>query len=596
MVFASIVGFILTGVVVILISVGIIAAIAGDAKSDKKNKVEDNSVLKLDFSGGLIDQNQGDFFDNFDFESMGESKVLTLKKVLDNIEKAKTDDKIKGIYLALKGANMNLANMDEVREALVDFKSSGKFTVAYGESIGQGSYYLASACDEIYLYPEGDLMFKGLANSLSFFKGTLEKLDIEVQIIRGSNNKFKSAVEPFMYDKMSDANREQSTRLLASIWGEWTGKIAESRGLTLDQVNRIADSVSTYDPKQAVEVGMIDGLKYGDEILADLMAKTGVDDEDDFEMITLNKYIKVGNKKKKKSGDKDSWKVKEKVAVIYAAGSIVSGKSSKENMGSKTIAAAIKKARKDSTVKAIVLRVNSPGGSALASDVMWRETQLAKEAKPFVVSMGGLAASGGYYIACGADRIYAGPNTITGSIGVFGIVPYVGDFFTNKMGITFDGVSTNANSDVGMLSKRLTPYQYRKIQEGVDNIYGTFLSHVSDGRGLTTAEVDSIGQGRVWTGKDALEIGLVDELGGLNAAIAHAAKLADLEEGAYRLKNFPERKKEPFEEILEGLADASIDKVAAWSFGEEYSYLKYLKQITSTETIQARLPFEMVIE
>jgi len=594
MVFASIIGVVLSGLVVMFIGIGIMASIVGAATEEKKVSVKENSILKLNFKNGLIDQSQGSFFDNFDFENFEEVKILTLKDVLDNIERAKTDDNIKGIYLSLQGVSMNMANMDEVRKAIVDFKTSGKWTMAYGESIGQGSYYLASACDEVFMFPEGDLMFKGLASEIAFMKGALEKLDIEMQVIRGSNNKYKSAVEPFLNDKMSDANRKQTTQLLGSIWNVWVANIADSRGLTIDEVNMIADSVSTYDPKKAVESGMIDGLKYGDEILTALMDKVEVEDEDDLEMITLNKYLKTSGKSKKKEGK--SWKKKDKIAVVYAAGSITSGKSTKENMGSKTIAAAIKKARMDTSVKAIVLRVNSPGGSALASDVMWRETQLAKEAKPFVVSMGGLAASGGYYIACGADRIFAGANTITGSIGVFGMVPYVGEFFTNKMGVTFDGVKTNANSDVGMLTKKLTPYQYDKIQEGVDKIYGTFLSHVSEGRGLTTAEVDSIGQGRVWTGKDALEIGLVDEIGGLNAAIDHAAKLASLEEGKYRLKNYPERKKQPFEMILEGFADASIDQIVAWKFGQEYSYYKYLKQISDRETIQARMPYDLIIE
>lgn len=595
MVFANVIGLFITGVLAMVIGVGIIGAIVGSATNDEEVKIKENTILKLNFKNGVIDQSQGNFFDNFDFENMKEVKVLTLKKVLDNIEKAKTDDNIKGIYISLKGVNMNLANMDEIRKAIVDFRSSGKFTMAYGETIGQGSYYLASACEQVYLFPEGDLMFKGLASNVAFMKGALEKLDVEMQIIRGSNNKFKSAVEPFLYDKMSDANRKQTTKLLNSIWGVWVENIADSRGMTTKEVNKIADSVRTYDPKQAVESGMIDGLKYGDEILAELMAKVDVENEDDIEMIGLNKYIKASSKKND-NGNTNSWEIKNKIAVIYAAGNIVSGKSNKENMGSQTIAEAIKKARKDSSIKAIVLRVNSPGGSALASDVMWRETQLAKQAKPLVASMGGVAASGGYYIACGADRIFAGENTITGSIGVFGMIPYMGEFFRNKLGVTFDGAKTNANADVGTLTTKLTPYQYGKIQEGVDKIYGTFLSHVSEGRGLTVSEVDSIGQGRVWTGKDALEIGLVDEIGGLNSAVAYAAKIANLEEGDYRLKDFPERNIEPFEQIFESFANASVDQIIAWKFGEEYSYYNYVKQIANRDVIQASMPYELIIE
>lgn len=592
MVFASILGVILSGFVLIIIMIGVGSAIVGMADKDDKLEVKENSILNLSFKNGVVDQASNDPFESFDFNTMKSKKQLGLRDVLQAIEKAKDDDKIKGIYLAMADSRMNLANLDEVRKALVDFKSSGKFTIAYGESVNQAQYYLASACDKVYLFQEGDLSFAGLSSEIMFYKGALEKMDVEVQVIRGSNNKFKSAVEPFIYDKMSEANREQATKYMTGIWGQWTQNIAESRGLTVERVNQIADSVSTYDPKEALESGMIDGLKYGDEVLAELMSLVEVEDEDDLNMISISKYARAP--KKKDEDDTKSWKIKDKVAIIYAAGDIVSGSSSNGSMGSKTIAAAIKKARKDTTVKAIVLRVNSPGGSALASDVMWRETQLAKAEKPFVVSMGGLAASGGYYIACGAHRIFAGPNTITGSIGVFGMIPYAGEFFTNKLGITFDGVQTNANSDAGSMVKKLTPYQYNRIQKGVDKIYDTFISHVSEGRGLTKAEVDEIGQGRVWTGKDALELGLVDELGGLNDAVAHAVKLAELEEGKYRVKSYPEQK-DPFEAFMEELSGKAMTKMFEWQIGEEYKYLKPLQDLTKRETIQARMPYDLVI-
>lgn len=591
MVFASVFGLFLTGGIILLIGITSVMSVVSQAENKDKVEVKDNSILKLSFKNGLVDRANNNPLESFDFGTFETKKSLSLKKVLESIERAKTDDKIKGIYISLEGLWMNMANMDEVRNALVDFKSSGKFTMAYGKNISQSAYYLASACDSIYLFPEGDLMFKGLATELSFFKGTLEKLDVEMQIIRGSNNKFKSAVEPFINEKMSDANREQYTRFLNSIWGVYTKNIAEARGLTVDEVNKIADSVGTYEPIKAVESGMIDGLKYSDEIIASLMAKVDVEDEDDLNMIHIGKYA---NAPKKKEGEEKSWKIKERVAVIYAAGEIVSGKGGDGKMGGETIAAAIKKARQDTNVKAIVLRVNSPGGSALASEVMWRETVLAKKEKPLVVSMGALAASGGYYMSCNADRIFAGPNTLTGSIGVFGMIPYVGEFFTKNMGVTFDGVKTNANADVGILTKKLTPYQHRRIQQGVDKIYDTFITHVSEGRGLTKAEVDAIGQGRVWTGSDALEIGLVDELGGLNDAIAHAAKLANLEEGSYRLKNLPEQK-DPFEQMIKEISGQTMASISEWHMGEEYKYFRYIKNLTKREHIQARLPVDFTI-
>jgi protease-4 len=594
MVFATITGILMAGGVLVLIAAIAIGVAVSKADSKDDTKVEENSILKLSFKGGLIDRASNDPFENFDFGSFKSKKQLSLKDVLSAIDRAKTDDKIKGIYLPLDDVNMNAVNMEELRNALLDFKESGKFTLAYGKTIGQGAYYLGSACEEVYLFPEGDLLFKGLASELSFFKGTLEKLDVEMQIIRGSNNKFKSAVEPFIYEKMSDANRAQMTRLLNGMWGHWTKNIAESRGLTVEEVNRIADSVATYIPEEAVKTKMIDGLKYRDELVADLMAKVEVEDEDDLEVITIGKYANA-SKPKKDDDEKDSWKIKNKVAVVYAAGEIIDGNGGDGKMGGDKIAKAIRKARQDSTVKAIVLRINSPGGSALASEVMWRETVLAKQEKPLVVSMGRLAASGGYYMACHADKIYASPNTITGSIGVFGMIPYVGEFFTNKMGVTFDGVKTNANSDVGILTKKLTPYQMRGIQKGVDKIYDTFITHVSEGRGLTKAEVDSIGQGRVWTGIDALELGLVDELGGLNDAIAHAVKMAELKDGDFKLKNYPEQK-DPFEEFLKEMGMQGANAMAEWQLGEEYKYFKYVQNLTKRSTIQARMPFDIEVQ
>ncbi|UTW64487.1 signal peptide peptidase SppA [bacterium SCSIO 12741] len=586
--FASMLGFVISGLVLVFIMVGVIAASIDSG--EKEVKIEENSILRLSFNKGLIDKPSNNPFESFDFATMESNKPLGLKEVLDNIEKAKDDDNIEGIYLELKGVPMALANLDEVREALLDFRTSGKFIIAYGQYVDQGSYYLASVADKIYLYPEGDLEFKGLMSELTFFKGALEKLDVEMQIIRGKNNKFKSAVEPFIKDKMSDANREQIDRFLNSIWGVWLSKIAESRDLSVAQLNDIADSLASMGPQNAVDLGMIDGLLYGDEVIDTLMARIDVEEEDDMHLVKLGKYSKAP--KKTEEDEAKPWELNDKVAVVYAAGEIRSGSSSSSVLGSKTIAQAIRKARKDSTVKAIVLRVNSPGGSALASDVIWRETQLAKKEKPFVVSMGGLAASGGYYISCGADRIFAGANTITGSIGVFGMIPYTEEFFSNKLGVTFDGTTTNANSNIGIATRKLTPWQHDKIQESVETVYATFLGRVSDGRGLTVPEVDSIGQGRVWTGKDALERGLVDELGGLNDAIAYAADMANLDD--FRLKSYPEEK-DPFETFTEELFNQGKVSIMESYLGDDFKYYQTIQRMKETSGIQARIPFDLTV-
>lgn len=590
-VFASMIGFGVTIFLGVLIVVGIVAAVAGGDKDEKDLEVKEKSVLHLDFSGGLVDRGSSNPLETFDFNSMSSNKKMSLKQVLDNLEKAKSDDNIEGAFLDLKGASMNLANMDEVREGLEDFKSSGKWIIAYGQDVSQGTYYLASVADQIYVYPEGGVEFNGLMSEIMFFKGLLEKLEVEVQIIRGKNNKFKSAVEPFMYDKMSDANKEQMTKLLSTVWDNWTEKIAASRGISVESLNEYADSLRAFDPANAVAYKLVDGLLFGDQVLDSIRAKVDVETNDDINFISLNKYTKAPEKYEE--GAPKPWELKDKVAIIYGAGEIRSGKSDQETMGSKTIVKAIRAARKDSSIKAIVFRVNSPGGSALASDVMWRETQLAKAAKPFVISMGGLAASGGYYVSAGADRIFAGANTITGSIGVFGMLPNAKKMFNNKLGLTFDGVKTNANSDMGILTKPLTPFQYGKIQQSVEKVYDTFLGHVSEGRNMTKEEVDAIGQGRVWTGEDALELGLVDELGGLNDAIAYAAEQAGLEN--YRIKSFPE-KKDAFKEFVKELTGESTNLFMRWKMGDFYSYYQVVDRLQNSERIQARIPFDVEIK
>lgn len=583
-------GFGATIFLAVIIVIGIIAAATGGDKDEKNLEVKENSVLHLDFSGGLVDRGSDNPFETFDLNTMQSNKKLSLKQVLDNLEKAKSDENIAGAFLDLKGVSMNMANLDEVREGLEDFKTSGKWIIAYGQNVSQGTYYLASVADQIYVYPEGGVEFNGLMSEVMFFKGMLEKLEVEVQIIRGKNNKFKSAVEPFMYDKMSDPNREQLNKLLSTVWDNWTEKIAISRGVTVESLNEYADSLRAFDPANAISYKLVDGLLFGDQVLDSIRTRVDVKTNDDINFISLNKYTKAPEKFE--DGAPKPWDLKAKVAIIYGAGEIRSGISDQKTMGSNTIVKAIRAAREDSSIKAIVFRVNSPGGSALASDVMWRETQLAKAAKPFVISMGGLAASGGYYVSAGADRIFAGANTITGSIGVFGMIPNAKKMLNNKLGLTFDRVQTNANSDMGMLTQPLTPFQYGKIQQSVEKVYDTFLGHVSEGRNMTRDEVDAIGQGRIWTGEDALELGLVDELGGLNDAIAYAAEQAGLTN--YRIKSFPE-KKDAIQEFIKEITGESSNMFMRWKMGDFYSYYQTVERLTNSERIQARIPFDIEI-
>lgn len=587
--FASALGTVVALMAFSFLSVAIFAGIVSSMEDDKEVTVKDNSVLRLDFSSAIVDQSSKDPFEGLDFGPFGGSSSTSLRDVIKSIEKAKTDDKIKGIYLRLSGIPAGMASVEEIRNALLDFKSSGKFIIAYSESgYSKGAYYVASVANQIYLYPEAEMDMSGLASELTFFAGMLEKLGVEVQVIRPRNNKFKSALEPFMYDKMSEANREQTRTYLSALWNQMVTGIAAERDMSADQINAYADSLKAGNSKMLQELGYIDGTRYHDEMLAELMDSVNVEDEDDFHFVKLGKYMDY---MPEGSADKKDYKLKEKVAIVYAEGEIVSGKGGDGEMGSTTIMTAIKKARTDSNVKAIVLRVNSPGGSALASDIMWRETQLAKSEKPFVVSMGNVAASGGYYISAGADRIFAQPNTITGSIGVFGMIPNLQGFMRDKLGITTDTVKTNLHSDWGTTSRPMTAYEREIITGYVETVYDTFLTRVSDGRGMEKSAVDAIAQGRVWAGTDALEIGLVDELGSLQDAIDYASEMAELED--YKIVEYPEQK-DPFEEFTKKLSGAE-EKIVEKNLGHLYPYLQRMKQVEKMNGVYTRMPYYLDI-
>jgi protease-4 len=583
--FATIVGLFVTFALIFFIFLGIVGSIISSASDDSKvSKVSENSVLHLKFNTEIKDRASNNPFENFNFETFEANENLGLAQIIKNIEKAKNDDRIKGIYLDLSTINTGMASLEEIREALNDFKSSKKWIISYAEVYTQGTYYLASVADKIYINPAGIMELRGLASQLMFFKNALEKLDVEVQIIR--HGKFKSAVEPFMLEKMSDSNREQMEKILNTMWGSMLNQVSGSRKIDVATINELADGIKIQDAKDALKYKFVDKLTYKDELLSLLRKKLKIDEEEDINYITLGKYAKAKLKNKEKNTSEN------KIAVIFAAGSIVSGKSSKDNMGSETISAAIREARLDEDVKAIVLRVNSPGGSALASDVMWREVTLAKKVKPVIVSMGDVAASGGYYIACAADKIVASEKTITGSIGVFGVIPNAKGFFNNKLGITFDTVKTNTHADMMTIFRPLTAEEKDIIQIGVEKIYDDFITKVAKGRGMTKAAIDSIGQGRVWTGLDAKDIGLVDEIGGLKKAIDIAKEMAKLED--YKLEAYPKRK-DPMEQFLLELSGEAEARIMKMQLGESYKYYKKANELSTQSGIMARMPFDIEV-
>jgi len=586
--FASMLGtfitIMLTSILSMIIFFAMLGGIISSASKDTKKvaQIETNSVLHLTLNKPIADRTSGNPFENFDFGSMESQNGLGLDKILRSIKKAKTDDKIKGIYLDISFIPAGMATLEEIRAALIDFKKSKKWIISYSEIYTQGSYYIASTADKICINPAGIVEHRGLATELMFFKNALEKLEIEMQIIR--HGKFKSAVEPFMLEKMSDANREQYQLILNTAWSSMIKEVSKSRGISIEKLNELADNMTIQDAKIAKKEGLIDELYYKDELLAELRKKLKIEADDDINTITIGKYATTLKEKNKTS--------KNHIAIIYASGSINSGKSKGESMGSETISKAIREARLDENVKAIVLRINSPGGSALASDVMWREVVLASKVKPVIASMGNVAASGGYYIACAADKIVANEKTITGSIGVFGVIPNAQGLMNNKLGITFDRVKTNKHAGIMSVFKPLTADERDIIQISVEKIYDDFITKVADGRGMTKEEVDAIGQGRVWMGLDALKIGLVDEIGGLEKAIEIAQNAAKIDD--YKIVNYP-KLKDPFEELIEELTANMKLKVLTNALGDDYKYYKKLQSVTKQSGIMARMPFDIEI-
>lgn len=582
-VFASMLGVFLSTIIMFFFVFILLIGLASSLDSGKTASIKSDSILHLNLSGEVAERSNDNPFANFNPLSPSLETAIGLNDILDVIDKASRDEHVKGIYLDPSSLSAGMASMEEIRVALELFRKSGKFIYAYSDVYSQGSYYLASVADKIWMNPEGALDMRGMSASIPFFKGALDKLEVRPEIIR--HGKFKSAVEPFLLDKMSDENRAQTAAYVESLWGHYLDGISNSRKIHSDSLKSYASNLKVKFAQDAVDLKLVDTLAYMDVFLKALCSKTGKESINDLELVTFKKYINV------KDPGPEQDPTRDKIAVVYAVGDIVSGKGSEDEIGSESLSKTIRKVRLDKNIKAMVLRVNSPGGDALASDIIWRELELLRKEKPLIVSMGDVAASGGYYISCNADSVFAQPNTITGSIGVFGLMFNVQDMLRNKLGVTIDSYNTGPYADMGSLTRPLTESERAIMQSYVEKVYETFIGRVAAGRNMTIPDVDSIGQGRVWSGQDALRIGLVDALGGLEDAITVAAKRAKLDN--YRLVSYPEVKG-PLDQIIQEMSGEATTKSVKQLLGPGATFLDHLNRINKMNGIQARFIFDRI--
>ncbi|MFC3880252.1 signal peptide peptidase SppA [Algoriphagus namhaensis] len=582
-VLAVIVGLFAFSILSILISFAILGALV--ASGDKEVTVKENTVLHINLNGRTIVERTND--DDLSLGGFGSVFSTPMTAGMVNLKKAinaaADDENIKGIYLNVGFVFAGQANLLELRNTLLDFKESGKFILAYDEAYSEGGYYLASVADELYINPLGGMDFNGFASETIFMKGFFEKVGIKPEIFRVGD--FKSAVEPFILDKMSPENRLQTTSFLNEINSQALAGIAESRGIPLDSLTRINNEMLVRNPKDAVNYGLMTSLAYEDEVDAKLREKLGLDEDAKISTIKVTEYNKTVSTK--------NLSAKNRIAVILAEGQIVSG-NAEGMISSDKFAAEIRKARKNDDIKAIVLRVNSPGGSVLASEVIWREMMEAKKAKPLIVSMGEVAASGGYYIAAPADTIVAQPNTITGSIGIFGLFFTVEELINDKLGITTDVVETGELSDFMNPGRALTEVERSIVQASIEEGYETFISRVAEGRNMTPEQVKEVASGRVWTGTQAKERGLVDVLGGLEDAVAIAAAKVDAGDD-YRVIYYPAQKPW-FEMLMSDLENNVSTRIIKSQLGDAYPYFKQTQDLEYLQGIQARMPQEIIIK
>ncbi len=582
-VLATVVGVIAISIIGFFLFFMIIGALISSA--EKQVTIAENTVLVLDLERQIVDRAPNDPFQDFNIPGIPQTRTIGLDEISAALEKAVYDDRIKGVYLKLSMLNGGMASVEEIRNALIVFKEkSGKPIYAYGTLYDQKSYYLATVADQVVVHPMGSVDFRGLGSEMMFFTNALEKLGIEMQIIR--HGKFKAAVEPFMLEQMSEENRQQQLVYMHSLWNHMLQGISETRSIPVERLNELADQVQTFNlGDEAVEAGLVDAARYKDEVLDDLRAIIGDQDAKEIPVVSVANYKNATVKGYSKPYSRN------KIAVIYASGDIGIAMGGDAIIG-EVLGREIRKVRRDSAYKAIVLRINSPGGSVFDSEVIWREVKLAAEEKTMVVSFGDVAASGGYYLAAPADRIVAQPNTITGSIGIFGMIPNFGELMNDKLGITTDVVKTNENSNFISLTRPLTDYERHLLQQTIEKGYDTFISHVANGRNMTKEQVDEIGQGRVWSGENALELGLIDQFGGIEDAVELAAEIAGIEE--YRTVPLPSQA-DPFEELFKSGTENLRVRFIKNELGEAYKYYEQLNKLPHMNGIYARMPYDTVI-
>ena len=580
--FACMLGMVIAGTVFIVLGISVISGIVASLMNDV-GEIEENSVLFLDLNGALEERAEENVLASM-FND--EFKTYGLDEIIAAIKEAKVNGNIEGIYLQIGVIDeASSASLEEIRGELEAFKESGKFVVAYGDQYSQGLYYLATVADKVILNPQGSIAWHGLASSPIFYKDLLEKVGVEMKVFKVGT--YKSAVEPFIATEMSDANREQLSELLDSTWDEILTAVSVSRNVPKEKLDEYADKFMDYcQAEEYVACGMADTLLYKDGVLCYLKSLTGVADNEELNLVTMEtmrKRWKVWQKTKSSYG-------KNEIAVYYAYGEIDGATSSFNGINSKKVIKDLRKLREDDNVKAVVLRVNSPGGSAYGSEQIWHEVTLLKAVKPVVVSMGDYAASGGYYISCAADCIVANKTTLTGSIGIFGMFPTAEKLLKDKIGLDFDVVKTNRMADFGELSRSFRPEEEAVLQNYINNGYALFLKRCADGRGVTVDDIAKIAEGRVWTGSKAKEIGLVDELGDLDKAVEIAAQKAEL--AHYSVKAYPESE-DFIEQIMDMGKEDYMETMAREALGSYYNSLMFIRNIRNCDHIQARLPFEL---
>lgn len=583
---ATVVGLIVASVVMFFVSMLVVFGMASSAESE--TQVNDNSVMTLNLNGVVNERSSAST--PFDFLlSQADMQSYGLDDILASIKKAKENDKIKGIYLQCNVISTGWASLQAIRDALVDFKESGKFIVAYADNYMQGSYYIASVADKVVLNPSGGVDWRGLAAGATYYKDLLDKLGVEMQVFKVGT--YKSAVEPYFTNEMSEANREQLTEFVQSIWGNVTKAVAESRHLTVEQLQAAADSSMLFRPaEESIQRGLADTLMYKSDMRNYLKQLMNLEEDDDLHLLDLQAMINV-----KKSVPRD--KSGNIIAVYYAEGGIDNNSSSYEETGinSKKMVKELNKLKENDDVKAVVLRINSPGGSAFGSEQIWYALQQLKEKKPVIVSMGDYAASGGYYIACNADTIVAEPTTLTGSIGIFGMIPNMKGLLQDKLGLHNHFVKTNRLADFGDVTRPMTADEKTLMQKNVNNGYDLFLTRCAEGRGMDKERINGIAQGRVWTGEKAKELGLVDLLGGIDTALEIAISKADVE--SYTVMSYPE-KSSFIDELLSGNAENLLMNafLKRTKTGRMMQQVNQIEQLTELDPIQARLPFGISME